>query len=58
MFVEHEVRDMSIDRIRLDKKADRIHTYSRNGEYEVIDVFKEKLDILHMPRIMLRSRRK
>jgi hypothetical protein len=57
-YIEHEVRRMTLSDIKTDKKIDRIHTYSRDSKYEVIDGYREKLDLLHVPRIYLRSRRK
>lgn len=57
-YVEHEVGRVSIEEIKVDAAIDRIHTYSRDSEYEVIDGYREKFDLFHAPRIFLRSRRK
>ena len=57
-YIEHEVERISLQNLNIDKRVDRFHTYSRDSKYEVIDVYMEKLDLLHAPKIFLRSRRK
>ena len=37
---------------------ERTHHLTDDSRYEVMDVYKEKFDLLHAPRIFLRSRRK
>ena len=57
-YLEHEIGRIALRDLPLDRKADRFHTYSRDSRYEAVDVYVEKLDLLHMPRIYLRSRRR
>lgn len=57
-YIEHEVDRVLPQQLNIDKKIDRFHTYSRDEKYEVIDAYIEKIDVLHIPRIFLRSRRK
>ena len=57
-YVEHETERITLQRLNTDKRIDRFHTYSRDSKYEVIDAYLEKLDLFHVPRIYLRSRRK
>lgn len=57
-FVEHEVRQIKTDGLHIKKKPERIHHMTNDGTYEVIDVYKERIDLLHIPRIFWRARRK
>ena len=57
-YVEHEVNRISMSELKIQSRPERIHHITRAGKYEVIDCYKEKLDIFHVPRIYLRSRRK
>lgn len=57
-YAEHETERISLQQLNTDKRVDRFHTYSRDSKYEVIDAYMEKLDLFHVPRIYLRSRRK
>ena len=58
MFLEHECRRLAISNIEVDNCPDRIHQFTSVGDYEVIDVFKERFDLFHVPRIFFRARRK
>lgn len=44
---EHIVGTIHANKIPLSKSADRIHTYTCDDTYEVVDVYYEKLDLLH-----------
>ena len=57
-YVEHEVNRISMSELKIQNGPQRIHHITRTGKYEVIDCYKEKLDIFHIPRIYLRSKRK
>ncbi len=57
-FVEHEVKRIEAAIIHAENNPERVHQLTSNNQYEVVDIYKEKLDLLHAPRIMLRSRRK
>lgn len=57
-FMEHEVKRITADSLQLSNNPERIHQLTCDSRYEVADVYKEKLDFLHAPRILLRSRRK
>ena len=56
-FVEHEVRRIRTDSLKLDNEPERVHQITRDGIFEVMDVYKEKLDLLHVPKILIRSRK-
>lgn len=57
-FVEHEVRRIESGTLHLENDPERIHQLSNDGTYEVVDVYKEKLDLLHVPKILIRANRK
>lgn len=57
-FVEHEIRRINTGGLRVQKDPERVHQLTRDGMFEVVDVYKEKVDLLHVPRIYMRSRRK
>lgn len=54
-FIEHEVRRVGVDSIAIENKPDRVHHYTCDDTYEVFDVFREKFDLFHLPRILIRS---
>ena len=56
-FVEHEVRRIESGMLHLENNPERVHHLTSDGVYEVVDVFKEKIDLLHLPKIYMRSRR-
>lgn len=58
VFVEHEVRRIESRQLKVERSPERVHQLTTDSLYEVVDVYKEKLDLLHAPRIFLRSRRK
>lgn len=58
VFVEHEVRRIGARELKVERSPERVHQLTTDSLYEVVDVYKEKLDLLHAPRIFLRSRRK
>lgn len=58
VLVEHEVRRIEAGKLSVEKNPERVHQLTTDNLYEVVDVYKEKLDLLHSPRIFLRSRRK
>ena len=57
-FIEHEVRRIRAGELNLPGAPERTHHLTDDSRYEVMDVYKEKFDLLHAPRIFLRSRRK
>ena len=57
-FVEHEVRRIKAGELRIDNIPERVHQLTTMGTYEVIDVYKERLNLLHVPQVYLRTRRK
>lgn len=56
LFVEHENTKMSISNFPINIKAERVHQISCDSLYEVIDVFRERFDLLHAFKIFIRSR--
>lgn len=46
-YEEHEAMRMDASSIPMDRKPDRIHTYNRDSLYEVVDVYYERIDLLH-----------
>ena len=58
ILIEHEVKRISSNDVLVENNPQRIHHLTGDSEYEVIDVYKEKLDLLHVPRILIRSRRR
>lgn len=46
-FEEHCLEKICIDQFTFPQKVHRIHTLNRDSEYEVVDVFCEKFDLLH-----------
>ena len=57
-FVEHEIRRLEANSIMNEIKPDRIHQYTSDGTFECIDCYKEKLDLLHTFKILIRSRKR
>ena len=57
-FVEHEVRRIKAGELLIDNIPERVHQLTTMGTYEVIDVYKERLNLLHVPQVYLRTRRK
>ena len=57
-FTEHEVRRITADEFRINNNPERVHQMTYDSLYEIVDVYKEKLDFLHVPKILLRVNRK
>lgn len=57
-FVEHEVRRITTEALHVENNPERVHQLTRDSLFEAIDVYKEKLDLLHIPKVFIRSRRK
>lgn len=58
VLVEHEVRRIEAADLNVEKDPERVHQLTSDGSFEVVDVYKEKIDLLHVPKIYMRSRRK
>lgn len=46
-FQEHPVSRITHNDMRCPLKIQRVHTINRDSKYEVVDLFKEKIDLLH-----------
>lgn len=57
-FVEHEVSRIEALALSVERTPERVHQLTNDSTFEVVDVYKEKIDLLHVPKIYLRSRRK
>ena len=57
-FFEHEVKRVDAREINIEKKPDRIHHYTYDDRYQVIDLFSERTDLMHAFKIFARMRRK
>ena len=57
-LIEHEVRKVRASELKLEGNANRVHQYTFDNKYEVVDVFQEKINLLHVPQVYLRSRKK
>lgn len=57
-FVEHEVRRIEVSNFCFIEKADRVHQFCSDGIYEVVDIYKERINLFHIPQILIRSMRK
>lgn len=57
-YIEHKVDRIEAGTLHIENTPERVHHVTKDGVYEVLDVYKEKLDLLHVPRIFIRSRRK
>jgi len=54
-FQEHPVSGINYKDITSPLKIERVHTINRDSKYEVVDLFKEKLELLHAFRIIKRK---
>lgn len=54
-FREHPVGMMTVADLAIEGKADRIHTYSRDTEYEVVDLRVGKFDLFHGVKTLRRA---
>ena len=46
-FKEHLVKKTTVEDLTVDKKADRVHTYSKDSKYEAVDLRYGQFDLLH-----------
>lgn len=46
-YKEHFVKKTTVEDLPVDKKADRVHTYSRDSKYEAVDLRYGQFDLLH-----------
>lgn len=54
-YSETPVSGISLKDIRCDLDVQRIHTYNNDSRYEVVDLFKERIDIFHGMRTIKRA---
>ena len=54
-YREHRLRTISAKDIKTIRNFERIHTYTEDGTYEVVDLFKEKIDLMHGIKIFCRA---
>ena len=54
-YTEHLINVVQVNQISTSKPYDRVHTYTGDGVFEVIDLFKEKIDMLHGLKIFVRA---
>lgn len=54
-YQEREVKRIGVRDIPLSGKADRVHTYNRDSAYECVDVYREKIDLLHGAKTLWRA---
>ena len=57
-YLEHEVRRIRAEDLKMDNGPERLHQLTRDGMYSAADVYKERFDPLHFVRILIRSHRK
>lgn len=54
-YQEHEIQQISAQDFPFHGKVDRIHTYNRDSMYECVDIYQEKLDLLHGVKTLWRA---
>lgn len=54
-FKEHLVKKTTVKDLPVDKKADRVHTYSRDSQYEAVDLRYGQFDLLHGVKTLRRA---
>ena len=54
-YKERQIQKISAKMINADIKFDRVHTYTEDGTFEVVDMFKDKIDLLHGIKIFCRA---
>ena len=54
-YVEHLTNTVYANQIETSKLYDRVHTYTDDGTFEVVDLFREKFDLLHGVKIFCRA---
>lgn len=57
-YIEHEIHRIESDAYNINGAPERIHQLTYDSRFKVVDVYKEKLDLLHALKIFFRSRRK
>lgn len=54
-YSEHIINKVRANQIETVKPYDRVHTYTEDGIFEVVDLFKDKIDLLHGVKIFCRA---
>lgn len=54
-FEEHQISKIIFKDVNVPIRVQRIHTINRDSVYEVVDLFQEKIDLLHAFRIIKRK---
>lgn len=54
-YREHHIGEMTVKGIDFPIAIQRIHTLNRDSRYEVVDLFKERIDLLHGLKILKRA---
>ncbi len=54
-YEEHETARIEVAELSMDAKADRIHTVNQDSKYECVDVYFEKIDLLHGVKTLWRA---
>ena len=54
-YEEHETARIDVAVLSMDAKADRIHTVNQDDKYECVDVYFEKIDLLHGAKTLWRA---
>ena len=57
-YVEHEVGRIDAKMLNSKKRPERIHQLTCDSIYGVVDIYKERVDLFHAPKIFFRSHRK
>ena len=54
-FTEHPTYELNYKDVDVPIKIQRIHTINRDSKYEVVDLFQEKIDLLHAVKVLKRK---
>ena len=54
-YSEHLIKTVGANQIETSKPYERVHTYTDDGTFEVVDLFKEKFDLMHGVKIFCRA---
>ena len=54
-YIEHLGYTIPVSQIETSKSFDRVHTFTNDDTFEVVDLFKEKIDFLHGIKIFFRA---
>ncbi len=57
-YIEHEIDRIDANKYIIEGNPERVHQLTHDNIYRVVDVYKERIDIMHMPKIYFRTRRK